>query len=350
MIPALLVDPPADGQHRFQRRMRSGDTGKKTTGGILDTMKKKRRYGDSLKEQLLASARDRLHRFILAGGAIRGAIVNGTRMVNEMRENHDLGILETLVLGRAYLGAGLMAGDLKGDDRISIKIECSGPIKGLTVEANAFGEVRGFLDRVPIPIEKPVENFDLSPFFGAGFLSVTRYLQNSKQPFTGRVILKYGNIAQDFAYYYFTSEQIPAAFNLSIKFDRKGAVTGAGGLMLQAMPDADDATAADLEDRLARLPSLGNILSDPGDPQAFIQDHFGTYAPRFLGNHRVEFMCHCNAQGLRNLITLLPIDELKDILEKGPFPLEIRCHFCNTPYLFSETAIRRIYGKRYPHN
>jgi molecular chaperone Hsp33 len=139
-------------------------------------MKKKKPYGDTLKEQLLAGARDRLHNFLLADGAVRGVIMNGTRMVNEMRANHELGILETLVLGRVYLGAALMSADLKSNDRISIKIDCSGPIKGLVVEANAFGEVRGFLKNVPIPIEKPMEDFNLSPFFGAGFLSVTKYL------------------------------------------------------------------------------------------------------------------------------------------------------------------------------
>ncbi|MEJ2169893.1 MAG: Hsp33 family molecular chaperone HslO, partial [Desulfobacterales bacterium] len=133
-------------------------------------MDKKQPYGDTLREKLLASAKDRLHKFLLADGAIRGAIMNGTRMVNEMRANHGLGILETLVLGRAYLGVGLMAADLKGNDRISIKFDCSGPIKGLVAEANAFGEVRGFLNQVPIPIDNPMESFSLSPFFGAGFL------------------------------------------------------------------------------------------------------------------------------------------------------------------------------------
>ena len=158
-------------------------------------MIKKNIGGESLKERLLASARDRMYNFLLADGAVRGAILNGTRMINEMRANHELGILETLVLGRAYLGAGLMSANLKGADSTSIKIECSGPIKGLTVEANAFGEVRGFLKNVPIPIDRAMQNFDLAPFFGAGFLSVIRYLEDAKQPFTGKVALKYGNIA-----------------------------------------------------------------------------------------------------------------------------------------------------------
>jgi molecular chaperone Hsp33 len=185
-------------------------------------MQKKKPYGDTLKEQLLAGARDRLYNFLLSDGAVRGAILNGTRMVNEMRANHELGILETLVLGRAYLGAGLMSASLKSNDRIALKFDCSGPIKGLVVEANAFGEVRGYLKNVTIPITKPMEDFDLSPFFGAGFLSVTKHLEDAKHPFTGKVMLKYGNIAQDLANYYLTSEQIPTAFNLSIKFDKEG--------------------------------------------------------------------------------------------------------------------------------
>jgi len=313
-------------------------------------MQKKKPYGNTLKEQLRAGARDRLYNFILADGAIRGVIMNGTRMINEMRANHELGILETLVLGRAYLGAGLMSADLKSNDRISIKIDCSGPIKGLVVETNAFGEVRGYLKQVPIPIDKPMESFDLSPFFGAGFLFVTKYLEDAKQPFTGQVMLKYGNIATDLANYYLTSEQVPTAFNLSIKFDKQGQVTGAGGLFLQAMPQADDELAGNMEDRVTSLPSLGEVFTEDKDPEALVAEAFKGYSPRFLANRRIEFMCHCKPERVRNLLMLLPIDELKDIRDKGPFPVEINCHYCNTPYKFTREDIREIYGKRYPNN
>ena len=313
-------------------------------------MLKKNPYGNTLKEQLLAGARDRLHNFIVADGAIRGVIMNGTRMINEMRANHELGILETLVLGRAYLGVGLMSADLKSNDRVSIKIDCSGPIKGLVVEANAFGEVRGFLKRVPIPIEKPMESFDLSPFFGAGFLSVTKYLEDAKQPFTGQIMLKYGNIAKDLANYYLTSEQVPTAFNLGIKFDTDGQVTGAGGLFLQAMPQADDDLADSMEARVMNLPSLGEVFSGEEESEALVARVFKDYSPRFLANRRIEFMCHCNRDKVQNLLTILPIDELKDIRDNGPFPVEINCHYCNTAYHFEEEDIRVIYGKRYPNN
>ena len=313
-------------------------------------MQKKNPYGKTLKEQLLAGARDRLYSFLLADGAVRGVIMNGTRMVNEMRANHDLGILETLVLGRAYLGAGLMSASLKSNDRIAIKFDCSGPIKGVVVEANAFGEVRGYLKNVPIPMDKPMEDFNLSPFFGAGFLSVTKYLEDAKQPFTGKVMLKYGNIAKDLANYYLTSEQIPTAFNLSIKFDKAGRVTGAGAVFLQAMPGAAEDLAAGLEERVVNLPSLGKVFTADIDPETLIDEVFRKYSPRFLADHRIEFMCHCNQNRVRSLLMLLPVADLKDIRDNGPFPVEMRCHFCNTAYHFTEKDIRQIYGQRYPNN
>lgn len=313
-------------------------------------MKKKQRYGDTLKEQYRASAKDRLCNFLLADDTVRGVVLHGTRMVNEMRANHELGVLETMVLGRAYLGAGLMSAALKGDDRLNIKIDCSGPIKGLAVETNAFGEVRGYLKNVPIPIEKPPADFDLSPYFGAGVLAVTKYLQKAKNPFTGQVILQYGNIAKDLAHYCLTSEQIPSALNLSIKFDPSGAVTGAGGLLLQAMPGAADRVVEKLEARMLEMPSPGKAFSVNEHPRELVNAAFGEFAPRFLAERRVEFMCHCNKDRLRSVLVMLPIDDLKDIRDNGPFPLEMRCHYCNTVHTFSREEILEIYGRRYPDN
>lgn len=323
-------------------------------------MIKKKVYGNTLKERLLAGIRDRLYVFLLAGGEVRGAVINGTRMINEMRANHDLGILETLVLGHAYLGAGLMSAGLKGNDRISLQIECSGPIKGLVVEANAFGEVRGYLKNVHIPVDKPLEDFDLSPFFGIGFITVTKYLEDAKQPFMGRVALQYGNLAQDLANYYLTSEQIPTAFNLSVRFDPEGKVAGAGGLVLQAMPGARKQTIERVENLVRNLPSIGTIFAedrtseeknpDKQAPAKLVKEVFKRFSPRFLADYRVEFMCHCNEKRIRRVLTLLPLEDLKDILEKGPFPVEIRCHNCNTPYHFTQVDIKQIYEKRFPKN
>ena len=305
-------------------------------------MIKKQPYGNTLKDRLKANARDKLYHFILSDGMIRGAILHGTRMVNEMRANHELGILETLVLGHAYMGAALMCAGLKGDERICLKIDCSGPIKGLVVEANAFGEVRGYLKNVPIPITKPLQDFDLSPFFGAGFLSITKTFRDAKQPFTGQVELMYGSIAKDLAYYYLKSEQTPTVFNLSIKFDPEGNATGAGALFLQVMPGADETVIDNLEAMAADLPSIGTAFADGEVPEALVSSVFKGLNPQVLGDHRIEFMCHCNHEGVKRMLAMLPMSDLKDLAENGPFPLEIKCRHCATPYQFNQEDIAGI--------
>ncbi len=313
-------------------------------------MKKKKLYGDTLKEQLLASRRDRLYNFLLAGDTIRGCLVNGTRMVNEMRWNHELGILETLALGHAYIGAVLMSSNLKGNDRLGLQIECSGPIRGLSVEANAFGEVRGYLKQVPIPIDSPLESFDLSPFFGAGFLSVTRYLEDAKQPFTGKVMLEHGRLAKDLAVYHLKSEQVSTAFSLSVHFDREGEVQGAGGLMLQAMPGADEEILSLVEERVQSLESIGKVVNDTEFPEQWLSRHFEEFNPQLLGDRGVEFMCHCNPKRITRMITMLKVEDLDEMAENGPFPIEVRCHYCNTIYGFTKDEITAIRNMRRSDN
>jgi molecular chaperone Hsp33 len=305
-------------------------------------MIKKPIEGMSKKEQLKAKAKDRLHHFILADGNIRGAVVHGTYMIKEMRNNHNLGILETLALGQSYIAIALMTSNLKNDDRIAFKIQCDGPIKGLSVEANAHGEIRGYLKVNPIPIDKPLESFDLSPFFGTGFLQVIHAPQYAKHPYSGQVKLQYGRLASDLANYYLTSEQTPSAFDLSVQFDKEGNVTGAGGIMLQAMPGASPEQIDQLETLVYKLPSLGDTFSQNKFPEDLITSHFNDLQPKLLANRRIEFFCPCHKDTVGQVIAKLGKEELQDILTNGPLPVETICHNCNTAYSFDKPEIEQF--------
>jgi molecular chaperone Hsp33 len=98
------------------------------------------------------------------------------------------------------------------------------------------------------------------------------------------------------------------------------------------------------------LPQIGLSFTRNGDPRKLVKSWFAAFHPRFTDDKRVEFMCHCSRTRIRGLLMMLPIDELKDIRENGPFPLELRCHNCNTKYQFSRESIAKIYGRRFPDN
>ncbi len=307
-------------------------------------MIKKKIYGNTIKEQYVAAANDRLHRFLMHKGKLHGVVLNSIKMINEMRANHELGIIETLVLGHTYIACGLLSADLKGTDRIALKVECSGPIKGFDVEANALNEVRGYLKNMPIPVNEPVNDFNLSSFFGAGFLTVTKHIEESNPPFTGNIILKYGNLAQDLSYYFMISEQIPTSITLSIQFDQEGNVTGAGGLFLQAMPGADENTIISLEKTIKNLPSIGSEFSAGKTPVEYIKEIFHKFSPDFISDTRVEFICHCKKERMLQYLAALPEEDIRHIIENGPFPLEIKCYNCNTKYLFEKNEIEQMHG------
>ncbi len=305
-------------------------------------MIKKRIDGISNKEILLLKAKNKLYSFTLADNDIRGAILHGTHLINEMKLNHNLGVLETLILGHAYMGIALMTSNIKKDDRLAFRLECSGPLKGLYVESNSYGEVRGHLKANPIPINKQIDINELSSFFGEGFIEVIHYPEYAKQPYIGHVKLKYKNIASDLANYYLESEQTPTYFNLSIKFDDKGNVIGAGGLLLQSMPDAKQDSVDKLLELVKDIPSIGERFSKDIEPEAFIKNSLETLSPKFLSNKRVEFFCPCNMDSMFKMLSNMDENTRKDIAKNGPFPLEIKCHNCNTTYKFKKEELQKL--------
>lgn len=298
-----------------------------------------------LREHLEEIQPDTIDVFILDHGNYRGALIHGTHVINQMRANHEFGPLETLICGHAYLAAGLLTSNIKGQDRIQIKIRCDGPVEGISAEATARGTVRGHLERNPILDDEVDGVFDMSPFIGEGTLSVTKKLQSAKQPYIGLVPLEHGNIAQDLTYYFIKSEQIPTAFNLSVVFDEIGRAVGAGGLFIQAFPTADRTLSHTLDSRIRTLPSLGRLFSQGNQGEQILREHFSDISPVHIGEKPASFYCHCSKQWFARFLRALPGEELDDIRENGPFPLKTTCHNCNTTYEYSYQDIQEGYRR-----
>lgn len=296
-----------------------------------------------LIEHLASLSDDGREVFLLDDGKVRLTALQGTVMVNQMRANHGLGILETVVLGQAYIAGGLLASTVKDNDRIQLTIECGGPIGGVYVEAWACGAVRGYLKNVPIPVDKPLESFDLSMFYGPGFLTITKLIEGSGQPFTGQVMLQYGNLAQDLAAYYRQSEQTPSLFSLSIQFDKEGRVAGAGGLFLQAMPGCPDDTLDRLQGLAPKLAPIGRTLAAGTTIKEYVLQEFASEKPEHLARLAVGFSCPCDRKHFEGYLCGLPDKEKREIMEQGPFPLQLECFNCGTIYSFDKKELHDLF-------
>ncbi|HKC66017.1 MAG TPA: Hsp33 family molecular chaperone HslO, partial [Pyrinomonadaceae bacterium] len=80
-----------------------------------------------------------------AGGTVRCMSAVTTNLVSEAARRHDLWPTVAAALGRTLTGALLLASSLKELDRLTVQIVSDGPIGGITAEANAQGQVRGYV-------------------------------------------------------------------------------------------------------------------------------------------------------------------------------------------------------------
>ena len=295
-----------------------------------------------LKEHITSLPPDGREVFLIADDTVRLSVVSATTMVNQMRANHRTGLLETYVLGQGYIAGALLSSTVKGKDRVQLDIECGGPIGGMAIEAWASGAVRGYLRHNPIPLKKPLESLDTSLLYGPGFLTITKILEGSKTPFSGQIMLENGNLAKDLAVYFQESEQTPSLFYLSLKFDEKGRVWGAGGLFLQALPGCKDETLEILQKKSSELSALGSALGEGMSAKEYGMKEFGAFNPRHISHIPTGFSCPCSKEHFEEYLKSLPETEKKGILD-GNFPLVLECFNCGTDYSFTKTETENLF-------
>jgi molecular chaperone Hsp33 len=299
-----------------------------------------------LQERLSSLAPDCITRFSLLGGSVKGVVLSGTHLAAQARANHNVGIIESLALSQGLIAGGLLSTTIKENTKINLRFDCSGPLKGFTIDADWEGNVRGYLFNNDIYIDKPLESFDLKPFIGTGTLSVTRRT-GTNNPYTGHICLVHGRIAEDITEYFLTSEQTRTALALSVRFDTQGRIAGAGGLFFQAMPmaalpGAKDEDMEDIEVWMKEVPLLGNYLSEGKTNQDFLYEWFRNFEVEILAETEPHFYCDCNKDRFSAYLKALGKAELKDIIEKGPFPMDIVCNYCNSSYQFSQDDVKSL--------
>ncbi|WP_216640855.1 Hsp33 family molecular chaperone HslO, partial [Thermus scotoductus] len=107
----------------------------------------------------------RILRGLAGGGQLRVVAADTGDVVEEARRRHGLSPTATAALGRAMTGALLLAQLLlkTPKERITLRIEGTGPLGGLVAEADAAGNVRGYVrnPRAEVPLREVELNVPL---------------------------------------------------------------------------------------------------------------------------------------------------------------------------------------------
>ena len=134
-----------------------------------------------------------------------------------MQRRHDTWPVVSATLGRSMTAAVMMGAMLKGEEKITIKIEGNGPIGPMVIDSNAHGEVRGFVTNPHVHFDLNEQGkLDVRAGVGTeGALTIVKDL-GLRDMFSGQTPIVSGEIAEDFTYYFATSEQVPSSVGLGV--------------------------------------------------------------------------------------------------------------------------------------
>ncbi|WP_274308737.1 Hsp33 family molecular chaperone HslO [Solibacillus daqui] len=283
--------------------------------------------------------KDYLVRAIAFDGQVRAFATKTTETVSEAQHRHNTWPVVSAALGRSMTAAVMMGAMLKGEDKITVKIEGNGPIGPMVIDADAKGDVRGF-------VTNPHVHFDLNEHGkldvragvgSEGTLTVVKDL-GLRDMFSGQTPIVSGEVAEDFTYYFASSEQVPSSVGLGVLVNPDNTILAAGGFIVQLMPGCEDETINEIEKRLSSIEPVSKMIEKGYSPEQILTAVLGEGNVQILSTLPVQFQCQCSKERFGAAIIGLGVNEIQEMIDEDG-GAEAQCHFCLEKYHFDQKEL-----------
>lgn len=289
-------------------------------------------------------------------GSFRVYLTISTDLVEEARGIHQTSPLASAGLGRVLTGAGLMGLMMKNDsDKLTVLFKGDGPAQQILATANGKGEVKGYIANpdVDLPL-KENGKLDVGGSLGIGQLTVIKDL-GLREPYVGKIDLVSGEIAEDLTAYYYISEQQNTAISLGVKVDTDCTIKCAGGMIIQMLPNYEEAAVDALEVLLNKMAPITTLIDEvmengAGKTEAglvedllkkIFKDMPEDYQVIAKETREMHWDCDCSMERLERVLMTIGVKDLKDIIEEDG-QAEMVCQFCRKAYHFDKEHLERI--------
>lgn len=273
---------------------------------------------------------------------IRVSIAQTRRITETARQRHHLSPVACAALGRAMTGALLLAGDYKNHEGVSLKFAGDGPLGAVHVDAFDSNKVRGYIDNpaVDLPL-KANGKLDVGAAVGQhGQLTVTRFTPE-QMTYTSQADLVSGEIAEDLAYYLYTSEQIPSTISLGVLVDRDYTIAASGGFLVQALPGAKEEDLARVEANITQIGPITTYLKNHPDGEGLIDIILSGMHFKELFRKPAWWQCTCSRQRIENVLLSLRAQDKEELLQDPQ--VEMTCHYCGEKYVISHDELVTLF-------
>ncbi len=283
------------------------------------------------------SSTDKWVKCISSSGTIRAVAVSTTDISNHLGSRHKLSPAGKKALAESLIAGLILSSYCKAGEKVNLNIQASGWANQAIIDANAIGEVRGYILERPAHEVKLAKN--IGPW-GIGLLSVLRTKHEEAQPYIGTVPLLTGHLAKDLTFYWLQSEQVNTAVGIEVFMDGD-QITLAEGFLIQAMPGATDHDLNFIEEHLKKLHQYDSSSPVRSTPTMLLSYLLENQAFSLLEEQPITLKCPCSIDRVKRSLMLIGQDELQSMADENK-DFEINCDFCSETYVFSPELIKSL--------
>lgn len=284
-----------------------------------------------------------LKRAIAKDASVVSMALDATDIVNEIEKIHKPSAVVTAALGRLTIAASMMGYGLKGkDDSITVKIDGNGPAGMLIAVSDGMGNVKSYVQNpiVEIPLNS-IGKLDVKGAVGTdGTLTVAKDL-GLKEPYCGMVPIVSGEIGEDIANYFVSSEQVPTVCGLGVLVNPDLTVQCAGGFLVQLLPFAEEKTISQIEENISKITSVTDLFKSEKSVEEIALMLLEGLEPNILDEYNPQYKCDCSRERTIKILSNLSKDELENLASEQE-TTEVCCHFCSKKYVFTSSEVRGI--------
>ncbi len=150
-----------------------------------------------------------------------------------------------------------------------------------------------------------------------------------------------GAVAEALMAYLQHSEQVVSVIAMGTHVTDRG-VEHAGGYVVQLVPGASRGPLMIMTERLAAMPSIGELLADRrGDALALLDELLYGMPYAQLDDTSVRYGCTCDEHAVLATLATLPRSDIAE-LASAEEPLELSCDYCREAYRVPPAQLRGL--------
>lgn len=242
--------------------------------------------------------------------------VDVTSAAQELARGHLCGPTSAHYLTRALAAAALLGAETSEKDEVlSLQMKCSGPLGGFNVECSADGALRGYTEKKTLDEFDGLGTPDDRKVLGERQLQVTRSVPGK--------ILSQG-ISGSVDGYLAGSLQRRAAIYLDVAVNDEVEIMEARGILVEALPDAEDSAVGRFVTGAAELAKAGWLAVS----QRRLLTRLGLGDAERRRVTPLAFACRCSPERAAAMLAALGDAERADL----PPKIDITCHMCGRTF------------------